>query len=158
MTTAIFNDIYVRIDWEAPYDGESPIQSYTILIQDSQDNYIEEPISCIGSDPSVTFCDVPIATLRATPFNLQQGDSVYAIVRAINVIGLGLYSEPNSVGVVIEDIPDQMAKPTRGVLTTESQLEIKWVELVGAATGGDPIDSYNVKWDQGTDTWADLVG
>ena len=68
----------------------------------------------------MTFCDVPIATLRASPFNLQQGDSVYAIVRAINVIGQGLYSEPNSVGVVIEDIPDQMAKPTRGVLTTES--------------------------------------
>ena len=105
MTTTIENEIYVRVDWDEPYDGESPIQSYSILISDSEGNYIAEPISCSGSDPSVTHCDIPKSTLRAAPFNLIQGDSVYAIVRAVNLIGDGTYSEPNSIGAVIEDVP-----------------------------------------------------
>lgn len=110
----------MRIDWEPPYDGESPIQSYSILISDSNGDFISEGTYCSGADPSITHCDVPKSVLRAAPFNLKQGDTVYAIVKAVNVIGEGSYSEPNSLGAIIEDIPAQMAAPTRGTLTTES--------------------------------------
>lgn len=37
-------------------------------------------------------------------------------------------------------------------------MHILWVELVGEETGGTDIDSYNVKWDQGTGVWDDLIG
>ena len=72
--TSIVNDVDVRIDWEAPYDGESPIQNYSILISDSTGTFITEVMYCNGLDPSLTHCDVPKATLREDPFNLIQGD------------------------------------------------------------------------------------
>lgn len=106
----------------------------------------------------MTHCDIPKSTLRAAPFNLVQGDSVYAIVRAVNLIGEGTYSEPNSIGAIIEDVPSQMAAPLRGTSTSESQLHVTWAELTGIDTGGTNIDSYNVKWDQGDGTWTDIVG
>ena len=46
-----------------------------------------------------------MATLRADPFNLVQGKIVIAIVRAVNLIGDGAYSEPNSVGATMENFP-----------------------------------------------------
>ena len=33
-----------------------------------------------------------------------------------------------------------------------------WSELEGLDTGGNAIDSYNLRWDQGNDDWTDLVG
>lgn len=158
VTTTVANDVYVRIDWDPPYDAESPILSYSILISDSEGNYIAESSSCSGSDPSITYCDVPKVTLRAEPFNLAQGASVHAVVRAVNLIGEGSYSEPNSVGAIIEDLPGQMATPLRGTSTSETQLHITWTELTGTDTGGAAIDSYNVRWDKGTETWEDIAG
>lgn len=54
-----------------------------------------------------------------------------AIVRAQNSIGWGTYSNPNSVGVTINNVPSQMAAPTQGSSTTPSQIEINWVALQG---------------------------
>ena len=158
VATTIVNDVDVRVDWDPPYDGESPIQSYSILISDSNGNFISEAVYCSGLDPAVTHCDVPKAVLREDPFNLVQGDSVYAIVKAVNLIGEGSYSEPNSIGAIIEDKPAKMQAPWRGTLTSETQLQILWTELEGTDTGGTDIDSYNLRWDQGTDTWADMIG
>ena len=118
--TSIVNDIYVRIDWDIPYSGESTILSYSILIGNSEGDFIAEPIYCSGDDPSVTFCDVTKTILREDPFNLQQGSTVFAIVKARNDIGESNYSEPNSIGAIIEDIPSKMLTPTRGTLTSES--------------------------------------
>ena len=58
--------------------------------------------------------------MRAEPFNLEQGDTVIAIVRAVNANGEGAYSEPNSVGAAIEVEPDKMEAPVRGSGTTET--------------------------------------
>lgn len=39
-------------------------------------------------------------------------------------------------------------------------MQINWIALQGNQTGSAAIDSYNVQWDQGTDsvTWIDLAG
>jgi hypothetical protein len=60
--------------------------------------------------------------LRANPFNLKQDDLVVFIVKAVNLIGQGVYSEPNTSGVQIQVEPHKMKAPMRGGLTTESQL------------------------------------
>lgn len=49
-------------------------------------------------------------------------------------------------------IPSQMAPPTRGSTTTESQITLNWVALTGASTGYSPILSYIVYWDNGSGT------
>ena len=51
-----------------------------------------------------------------------------------------------------------MLAPTRGAQTSETQLELFWQALTGIATGGAAIDSYNLKYDQGSSTWADVIG
>ena len=51
-----------------------------------------------------------------------------------------------------------MATPLRGTSTSESQLHITWTELTGTDTGGAAIDSYNVRWDKGSETWEDIAG
>ena len=99
-----------------------------------------------------------MATLREDPFFLEQGDQVTAIVRAVNLIGEGSFSEPNSVGSAIEDIPGQMSAPMRGPETSETQLHILWSEIDESLTGGATIDSYNVQWDQGSGEQEDLAG
>lgn len=48
---------------------------------------------------------------------------------------------------------------TRGELTSEDLLQVEWTELVTRAeTGDSPILSYNLEYDQGTNTWVTVVG
>ena len=84
--------------------------------------FTSEVINCSGTDPSLSYCDVPMTVLRAAPFNLKQDDLVVFIVKAVNLIGQGLYSEPNTSGVLIQVEPHKMKAPVRGNLTSESQL------------------------------------
>lgn len=147
VTTTVESQTYVRIEWTEPYDGSSAITHYEVLIKEKDGDYSTDSASCDGSDPSLTHCDVPMQTLRAEPFNLEQGDIVVAIVRAVNANGEGAYSEPNSVGVEIEVEPAQMEAPVRGSGTTETQIELSWTTIEGLSTGGASIDSYNLKWD-----------
>lgn len=76
-----------------------------------------------------------------------------AIVRAQNSIGWGTYSNPNSVGVTINNVPSQMAAPTQGSSTTPSQIEINWVALQGQYTGNSPITSYNLQVQIAPNVW-----
>lgn len=52
-----------------------------------------------------------------------------------------------------------MNTPTRGSSTTVSQIQVNWVALTtDADKGGSTILSYHLQWDQGTGSWADLIG
>ena len=51
-----------------------------------------------------------------------------------------------------------MDVPTRGIDTTEAIIQINWTELALNKNGGDDVDSYNLRWDQSTGVWVDLVG
>ena len=46
---SIVSDVYVRIDWTAPYNGGTPITAYNILIEDSDGDFITETQYCDGT-------------------------------------------------------------------------------------------------------------
>ena len=82
-------------------------------------------------------------------------------VAATNTYGTGVVSAANSAGAQVREAPglnSQMAAPTRGALTSISQIVVDWAALVAPTNGDSAIDSYHLTWDQGTGTWTDLVG
>ena len=101
-----------------------------------------------------------MSTLTSSSYNLTFGDLVVAKVQAHNQYGWGIQSIPNSVGALIQTPPNQMQAPTRGSATSETQIEVFWLALTGNSTGGAPIDSYNIQFDNNTNgtTWTDLAG
>jgi hypothetical protein len=58
----------------------------------------------------------------------------------------------------VNKVPNAMATPTQGSLTTSSQIEINWVALQGQDTGNSAITSYNLQMEIATDVWQDIVG
>lgn len=99
------------MSWQAPYDGATPITSYQVLIQKSDGTtYEAETSNCDGTtDPQIvtdSSCEIPISALRAAPFFLDWGASVYAKIIAGNIVG---YSPDSQVGngAVILTVPDQ---------------------------------------------------
>jgi hypothetical protein len=65
-------------------------------------------MNCDGSDSVVmsdTKCTVPISVLRAAPFELPWGSSVFAKVMATNIFGNSIPSEAG-FGAVIITKPD----------------------------------------------------
>ena len=110
-TTTKENEIYVRIAWSAADSNSDPLDAYEIMILTSDGTtYAQELVSCDGSssDPIANnYCDVPMASLRAAPFNLAQGDSVIAKIRAHNSIGWGIssYDADSITAAIIEDVP-----------------------------------------------------
>jgi hypothetical protein len=53
-----------------------------------------------------------------------------------------------------------MQPVTRGSLTYEAQIQVNWLGLTSNDTRGEPILSYNLQWDKGTNAaqWFDLLG
>lgn len=112
--------------------------------------YAEETVYCEGSLAAVVssrYCHVPLTSLRAAPYSLVYADLVVAKVRASNAIGWGPYSQPNSVGALVQTEPVTAATPTpaRGSRTDDTRVEVVWTAITLAVeTGGSPITSYNL--------------
>jgi len=65
-------------------------------------------VHCDGSDSTIksqTYCDIPITTLMATPFNMVWGSSISAVVIAYNQYGDSLTSILGN-GAIILTNPD----------------------------------------------------
>lgn len=82
----------VEIDFDAPTsNGGSPILSYQIVIRHNDGvTFSEDTVNCNGADSQIISelkCQVPVSILRAAPFELEWGTSVYAKVAAINAVG-----------------------------------------------------------------------
>lgn len=97
------------VSWQPSYNGGSPILAYQIVLQTSDGvTYAEDTTNCDGADATVISdksCKVPIASLIAAPYSLPYGSSVYAKVKAINVVGSSEYSTVGNGAVIIE-VPD----------------------------------------------------
>lgn len=52
-TTLVIDD-YVKIDWEIPYNGGSPILGYKIFIRESGNIYSQNLVDCDGSTYQIT--------------------------------------------------------------------------------------------------------
>jgi len=111
---------------------------------------------------SNSYCDIELSILRASPYLLVQGDSVFAKVQAQNPIGWSPESAVNAA--VIAEIKTEPASPsqtpTRGTNSSYTQLIADWVALTGTDTGGSPILSYHLQYDDSSNgtLWTDLIG
>ena len=88
-----------------------------------------------------------MSSLREAPFSLTTlGTLIQVRARAYNEIGWGFgwgeYSNANSIGAIIQNIPGVVKAPTRGILTSTTVMNIAWLPV--EETGGAAIDSYNL--------------
>jgi large repetitive protein len=146
------------ITWSAPDSRGDAITSYSVEIEGATSGaWSAETTHCTGN-PTATTCTVPMSVLTAAPYSLTQGALVAARVTATNSYGPGQASSANTVGADVRVAPLAMAAPTRGPGTAISQVEVLWTVLSAPNNGGSAVTSYHLQWDQGTGTWADLVG
>jgi hypothetical protein len=81
-----------------------------------------------------------VATLRASPYTLEWGSSVYAKLFATNVYGNSLESDEGN-GAIITTTPDAPIDLTENFfLRTKSTLGLTWDDA--AFTGGASIIDY----------------
>jgi hypothetical protein len=132
-----------------------------LVLESDGTTYTEDLTDCDASDSGIMsnmYCDLPMASLWASPYLLSFGETVYAKVAATNAIGQGDFSSPNSASVTVETVPIKLTTLARdNSLTTETNLQVEWTALTGDDTGGPSIDSYHVQWSAyGAATWSDL--
>lgn len=91
-------------------------------------------------------CTIGMAVLGRRPYNLQQGDSIYAKASSSNLIGAGRLSDESNGAVYTEcsngepDAPVNLAEMKE--FRTETSLKITWED--GKCDGNSPIESYTV--------------
>ena len=155
----------VRISWTLPADaGGVPVTEYTIGIRTSTLTYEADP-SCDGADATVManlFCLVPMASLRAAPFNLGLDDAVVVQVTATNGIGTSDPSDENGGGAVVKTepaAPSALLRDDTG--TSDLQITVSFPVVDSHPdNGGSSITSVALYWDEGRGdaTFTALVG
>lgn len=115
------------VTWSAPDNGGSPITGYTVTVRQSDSaTYSTELTNCDASSSTTTTCTIPVTVLRASPFSLSWGSSVYAKVLATNIYGNSQVSSEGN-GAIITTTPDapiDLAENTS--LRTKSTLGLTW--------------------------------
>lgn len=95
----------VQIAWSAPSSMGSPVLGYRIFILTSDGTtFGQDKTFCDGSQASIISalsCQVPIATLTGSVYNLSYGSSVSATVVAYNAYGDSLNSTLGNGAVLI---------------------------------------------------------
>jgi hypothetical protein len=151
----------VKIDFTAPATNAAAIDAYQIVIKDSTGTFVENTVACDGSDTDVksnTYCLAKMVDLRASPLSLAFQAQVVTKIRAHNARGWSAYSVVSTDDIKIQTEPSQMGTISRGSNTNADQIEVSWSALSSPNNGDSTITSYHLQWDQGTATWADLVG
>ena len=152
----------VKISWVQSDDGGSSITQFNIYVQDSSGTYQSVSSYWNGADPTIIsqlYCYISLSVLTSSPFSLVQGTTIIVKVEPVNIIGTGT-SNQNTLGALIEVPPLKPSSvPLRiNSLSTKTAIAVSYQALTGTNTGGSPILSYELQWDQGTGTWASLVG
>jgi hypothetical protein len=93
-----------------PPTGGSTIIGYTIKILESDGiTYSEDKIYCDGMNTltiiNTRTCNIPIARLISSPYNLPWGSSIYATLQAFNILSSSNISAPGN-GAIIVIVPD----------------------------------------------------
>ena len=105
------------ITWDdGTSDNGLTVSKYQIWIQKKDLTYAKETLTCDGETnatiQTTNQCYVLMSNLRATPFLLEYLDDVIAYVQSFNADGWSANSATSATGVLIEDVPVQMATPT----------------------------------------------
>jgi molybdopterin-binding protein len=81
----------VIVTWVAPSNGGSPISKYTITFRQSDGiTYTENTAICNGAlTATITslMCTISFTSFTEAPYNLAWGSSIYAKVKATNIMG-----------------------------------------------------------------------
>jgi hypothetical protein len=99
----------VSITWAAPADGGSAITGYTVEIRHSEGTTYTAYAGCIGTPTS---CTIAISVLKAAPYNLFVGFSVFARIIATNAIGNSAASPAGNGAVIPATVPSTPTVPT----------------------------------------------
>jgi hypothetical protein len=111
--------------------------------------------SCDQSSSTATTCTIPVTVLRASPFSLAWGTSVYAKVIATNIYGNSVQSTAGN-GAVITTTPDapiNLAENTS--LRTKSTIGLTWSKA--DFIGGAEIIDYRVNYAQSGGSYSVLA-
>lgn len=167
-TVSQFTPLRYRVSVIAPFSGGAgvAISGYQVEFKvKGGSSYQPIAADCDGTQASFVtnlYCDVNLASLVVAPFSLVLGDEVIVRVRALNVLGPATaYSADSTGGGVIVTIPQAPAlAPARFESgCTQTGVAINMPAVTGASErGGLPITSYQLEWDQGSGSWAVLVG
>jgi len=99
-------------------------------------------------------CTIPIATLKAAPYNLVAPASVFATVLATSSLGSSAASVAGN-GAVIPTNPDPPTLLTNNAAVTNSSvIGFTWTAPVN--NGGSQVLDYLIEWDQGSSSWDNL--
>jgi len=132
----------VIVTWSAPDNGGSAITGYTVTFKQTDLSFSADTTNCDMTSSTATTCTVPVTALRASPFSLEWGSSVFAKVVAINSYGNSDASAEGNGAVITTnpDAPVSLAENTS--LRTKSQLALTW--SAATFTGGATIEDYRI--------------
>lgn len=90
-----------------------------------------------------------MSIFTSSPYSLDEGDLIVAVVQALNSIGYSTASPENTAGAVVQVVPHAPSSaPTRVSTTSETEIHISISTVT--STGGSPITSYSIEMDDGT--------
>jgi hypothetical protein len=142
----------VKISWSLPATNGLSITSYRIYIAHHDTiSYSEEKTFCKGTSSFVLtnrYCQITLDALRAAPYNLVQGDSVYARIVARNAYGSSDYSAAGN-GASLQLVPEPPTSLTNDPTTT-SDTTIRFTWSPSSNNGGSAVIDYAVYYDEGT--------
>ena len=148
----------VQITWDIPNINGAPIMSYRISIQQKDGQYSEQTHYCNGLDSELVTdrkCLIPLLTLQDSTYNLVQGDSVVVIVTGTNLYGESLASLPGYGAIIVRVPSPPVGLADNKLVTNAARIGFTWND--GLNTGGSPIISYRITYDQSTGTWVTLA-
>lgn len=87
---------------------------------------------------------MPISALRSAPFNLDWGDSIFAKVKATNVVGSSNDSTEGNGAVILTNPDAAHTLANDATVTSATKIKITWLE--GAADGGTPVIDYRITY------------
>jgi hypothetical protein len=100
-------------------------------------------------------CSIQVSTLRATPFSLLWGSSVYSTIVASNSFGDSATSTPGNGAIIITyaDAPTVLEEIVES--RTSTSISFSWVD--GPTDGGSAITDYRVSYDNALGAWEVLA-
>jgi len=151
--TTTVNGNNVDITWTEPGTGGSPITAYEITIRQSDGTtFTVDSTNCDGSGSTILnarLCSVPITTLMASPYSLNWGDSVYAKVKATNIVGDSSTSSEGNGAVILTNPDAPVTLANNAATTSATTIAMTW--SAGSSNGGTPVIDYRVNYKLSTD-------